>query len=52
MRKTILEMEYFYKKYDLSNVKNFQKNSFIFSRDGLKTFILLWRDKKYRFINI
>ena len=41
MRKIILEMEYFYKKYDLSNVKIFQKNSFILSRDDIKTFILL-----------
>ena len=41
MRKTILEMEYFYKNYDLSNAKNFQKNSFSFSRDDPKAFILL-----------
>ena len=41
MRKIILEMEYFYKKYDLSHVKIFQKNSFILSRDDIKTFILL-----------
>ena len=40
VRKIILELEH-YKKYDLSNVKFFQKNSFILSRDDPKTFILL-----------
>ena len=40
MRKIILEVEYFIKKYDLSNVKIFS------SRDDPKTFILLYKDTK------
>ena len=45
MRK-ILDIEYFI------NVKIFQKNNFILFRGDSKTVILLWRYKKYRFINI
>ena len=30
----------------------FEKNSFILSGDDSKAFILLWRYKKYKFINI
>ena len=53
MRKIIFKMEYFINSMtDLSNINIFQKNNFILSRDDPKTFILLWRYKEYRFINI
>ena len=52
MRKIILEMEYFIKSMIYQMLKYFKKNSFRLSRDDPKTFILLWRYKKYRFINI
>ena len=52
MRKIILEMEYFIKSMIYQMLKFFKKNSFSLSRDDPKTFILLGRHKKYRFINI
>ena len=48
MRKIILEMEYFITSMIYQMLKFFKKKS----RDDPKTFILLWRYKKYRFINI
>ena len=52
MRKIILEMEYFIKSMIYQMLKFFKKNSFSLSRGDPKTFILLGRYKKYRFINI
>ena len=53
MCKIILEVEYFtYKKYDLSNVKIFQKNS-LFHPEMIWRPLFWFKDtKKYGLINI
>ena len=52
MRKIILKMEYFINSMIYHMLKFYQRNNFILFRDDPKTFILLLRYKKYRFINI
>ena len=52
MRKIILEMEYLIKSMIYQMLKFLKKNSFSLSRDDPKTFILLWRYKKCRFIKL
>ena len=50
MRIITIEVKYFIKKYDLSNVKIFQKNTeLISSRDDPKTFIFLLKIEKNQF---
>ena len=50
MRIITIEVKYFIKKYDISNVKIFQKNAeLISSRDDPKTFIFLLKIEKNQF---